>query len=94
MSVSRIGELQSVPRPYSKAQYNGRSTFDLRSPANNMKSWTLGQEIERRQHRPYSVRAIFETCDVCNKKFGIVAQNACKCIGTFLDYILLLIVKF
>lgn len=92
MSENNIGDRRErvvpSPRPYA-TPHHVRSTFDLRSPSKNLISWTMGQEIDRRLHRATALFSIFESCDVCTKKFGIAAQSALRCVGMLFQHFFL-----
>uniref|UniRef100_A0A914YAS2 Rac GTPase-activating protein 1 n=1 Tax=Panagrolaimus superbus TaxID=310955 RepID=A0A914YAS2_9BILA len=78
--VEKKEKIALKPKAMTPHYSAGRSTYDLRSPHGFAGSWTRGQEIERRTHRVRTFIPVFETCDVCTKRFGITAQNALKCV--------------
>uniref|UniRef100_A0AC35GLA4 Phorbol-ester/DAG-type domain-containing protein n=1 Tax=Panagrolaimus sp. PS1159 TaxID=55785 RepID=A0AC35GLA4_9BILA len=66
------------PKAHTPHLNASKNTFDFSSPM--VSSWTYGQEIDRRTHRVKVFNTVFETCDVCAKRFGITATNSLKCV--------------
>uniref|UniRef100_A0A914PT86 Rac GTPase-activating protein 1 n=1 Tax=Panagrolaimus davidi TaxID=227884 RepID=A0A914PT86_9BILA len=66
------------PKAHTPHLNASKNTFDFSSPM--VSSWTYGQEIDRRTHRVKVFNTVFETCDVCTKRFGITATNSLKCV--------------